>query len=396
MSHINKWIIVSILAILCVIIILPPIIYDYIYPTGGDDTAHHLIVMNTITLDKPIPEKHLYDGQWIIGYPLILLREWFNIPLATSFLWFNYLALMGVVIVSYLVFSGLFNQWSGLFVSVTSFLLSSNILLFQAGAIFSLINMGILFPTILYLGITGYIKRSWGRIIACVCLLVLFGFFHASGKYLLALPIILLVWVVLRSKLDSEGKIALAILAMFIIVLFTVAYIFPSVSSDAGSQWVDGYNLVWILVACLVGLWGNKQKIEFRAIALICIVLVGSFSTLPFWFNNNSAIKPLDKEIIAYVNSLDGSEFYCNEYVAPYIYELYLNKTYKPDSGIYIYRSIPMTAGVSHDTHFNYWENEGLGFDTSEPENLSEVKEFNTEGIAAYVAENTPHFNTGD
>lgn len=375
------------LALLSVVIILPPIIHGYVYPTGGDDTAHHLVVMAQITPTHPIPSDCLYAGQWIVGYPLVLLRDYLHIPLTASFLWFNYLALIGVVITSYFVFSKLFNRLAGILVAMVSFLLSANMNMFLAGAVFNLINMGIILLWLLYFGITAVMRKSWRRGIVCLPLLALFAVFHATGQYLWALPIIVLIGWGLRKRIKTERVWALLVLGLLVVALVIVAYPLHMISPDAGRQAVDATVLVWLIVASGVGWWITKKQGHLTAMVVIVVGLIGAFFAFPTWFSYTSAIKPIDKEVIAYVNTLPESEFYGNEYLAPYIYLPYLNKPYSPDGGIYIWRSEPMTAGVTEGSKYNFWYAKGNSSKVTPPLHIKTIQYFDKGGISVYVAE---------
>ncbi len=380
----RRWIILT-LAVLCLVIIAPPIFYGYIYPTGGDDTAHHLATIAKITLSHPIPESYQAVvilsncGEWLIGYPLVLMREFFHIPLTASFLWFNYLVLIGIALTSYFVFSKLCNQVTGLLASLVSFLFSTNVALFQAGAVYNITTMGIILPWALYFGI----KR---KCVLCGVLLCLFAVFHPTGRYLATLPIIGLVGWLLRKRLKSPTVAVLFVLGMLVMALLTVAYVFPSLSPDAGRQWVDAFAIMWLMLAVGLGWWLARLDVNMAVIGVVTLVLIGGYFRLPSWFSYTSAIKPFDKEIIAYVNTLPEKEFYGNQFVAPYVYEPYLKQTYEVGEGVYIWRSEPMTAGVTEGTHFYYWDGQPT---TPPPIEVKSLKYFDVKGITGYVAEVT-------
>lgn len=79
----KKWVYL-ILAILCLILVLPPVIHGYIYPNGGDDSGLHLNVIQQISVSHPIPKLIDYSGEWMVGYPMMLLNNYLHIPLTTS------------------------------------------------------------------------------------------------------------------------------------------------------------------------------------------------------------------------------------------------------------------------------------------------------------------------
>lgn len=383
-----RWVIL-ILSLLSVVIILPPIVHGYIYPTGGDDTAYHLAVIQKITPTQPVVTGTIYAGQWIVGYPIKLLEFVFHVPITTSFLWFNYLALIGIVLTSYFVFSKLVSRVTGIIAALVSFLFSTNVALFQSGAIYDIVNLGIIFPWMLYFTITAIKEKSWKRGVIALLLADLFAVFHANGVYLLVIPLIFALVAWQRKRLLDKAVLSLIIMGVLVIALFIVAFIVPFVSYDAGRQSVDATALIWLMIAMGLGLWLKRMKQPVSVLVIIGLALIGGYLALPSWFSYTSAIKPIDEKVMAYVNTLPEREFYTNEFVAPYVYQVYLNKTYKPTSGIYIWRSVPMTAGVTPGTHFIYWERQGRGKDTKPPENMVNIKNFSEGGITIYVGQAT-------
>ncbi len=381
------------MVVLSLIIILPPLMYGYVYPTGGDDTAHHLAAITAMSptnlnlVGYSYSTILSYAGRWLVGYPLVISRDFLHVPITTSFLWFNYLALIGIVLTSYLVFSRLCNQIAGMLTALVSLLFSTNIQLFQAGAVFNIINTGIILPWIMYFGVKAWLRKQLNYGIACGLLMALFAIFHPTGRYLATLPAILLVVWWQHKRLKSNVAVVLVILGIMVASLLTVAYIFPFISPDPGRQWVDAFALIWLIVAVATGWFLQHFNSSTVVASLVAIGLIGGYFMFPSWFSYTSAVKPIDKEIMAYVNTLPESGFYGNEYVPPYLYELYLTKTYEPDGGIYIWRSQPMTAGVTQGSHFYYWDEQGKSNDTKPPSAMKSIRYFERDGIKAYVAE---------
>ncbi len=394
----NNRTIAIVLAILCVIIVLPPIIHGYIYPTGGDDSAHHLNIIRQITLTHPIPAHHLYDGEWMVGYPLIVIQSFLHVPLTASFLWFNYLALIGVVLTSYFVFARLCGRTTGLLAAAVALFLSETIFLFQAGAVFNLINMGIIFPWMVYWGITAWETKSWRRFGIALALLILFTFFHVSGRYIAGLVGVAGILVLVKPYLKTRRAMLLAVLSMLTAILFTVAYALPSISPDAGRQWVDAMSLLWLIGAIGLG-WLVEKRQQYSIAALTVVGLIGAYFMLPQWLPDRSAIQPIDKQIIAYMNTLPAKTFYGNENVAFWVYQPYVKEEYNYNlstgqpvyydgSEVYIYRSQPMTSGVDTSSPFYFWRKQPiLSKNVQPPIATKSIRYFNEGGIVAYVAE---------
>lgn len=394
---IKSILVILILVILNILIILPPILHDYIYPTGGDDSAHHLNVINHITINDPIPSTYNYFGQIIIGYPLVLLESYLHIPLTVSFLWFNYVVLIGVVLTSYFVVSLLVNKVAGLLAAIFSILYSTTIALFQGGAVFNIVNMGIILLWGIYFIVTAIQKRSLVRIFIGLLLLGLFSIFHATGIYLALLPLIIFIFLFFKRRLVASWLLFTFIIGVFVSGLLLVALVFQRFSPDSGRQIVDGTNLMWVLVAIGIGiLWNKKIKdTKITSLAIIMVFIVGAYIMLPSWMPYTSAVKPIDREVINYVNTLPEKQYYTSGYVAPYIYQIYLNKEYQPyineDAIVYIWRSTPMTEGVNPNSRYYYWQGGVSTYNKTPPELTKNVKWFRDGDISMYVAEIDNH-----
>ncbi len=410
-----------ILGVLCLLIFLPPLIHGYIYPTGGDASAEHLKVIEQITLTHPIPDQYLYTGQWIIGYPLVVLKTLFHIPLTVSFLWFNYIALVGVVLSFYFVFSRMFNKLAGVMSAIGIFALQPFVLLFLSGAIFDIIAIGIIFTWVLYFFVKALARRSWKMGIISVSLFFLFFNFHFSwdllkrsmqtiqtssgGSYAsvvsigitniiqyIVVAVVCIVGLVMMVRLrkllfngvTKEGKLMIACLIGVCLLLVIVSAPMLKIWVVSSRPLLDGIILIFLLAMSALSLYitntmTTKKQADYM---VVCVALLVAVLWLPSWFSYTSAIKPVDKQVIAYVNKLNGGEFYGNEYVAPWVYERYLNKVYKPDSSIYIWRSKPMTGRT--DPTSEWWWNP-KGKDITPSADMKILASFEDKGVTIYI-----------
>ena len=94
-------------------------------------------------------------------------------------------------------------------------------------------------------------------------------------------------------------------------------------------------------------------------------------------YGYHSAITQADKDAIAYVNTLSGDYYSCSPEISPWIYNQFLNKTYKEGALPYIQRNEPMSGGTIPDSPY-YWYNEYY-YKIPEPmilQDLPNVKEF--------------------
>lgn len=189
MSRSRKIEIIS-LFLFALTIILPPIIHGYIYPTMGDDSGMHMEILKNSNL-----WNQLYFGYIIIGYPLKWFYDFTLINYNDLFLWFNFLVLIGVGATFYSVLSRLVNYKAGLFSLVIPFFISLGIWWeFEYGMIFNLINIGIILPLILYMGIRWITQRKRHHLIGLVLFCILFSLFHSTGIYLAPTLILLLIF----------------------------------------------------------------------------------------------------------------------------------------------------------------------------------------------------------
>lgn len=185
----NKILTIVALVLFCSVVLLPPIIHGYVYPNIGDDTAAHMNVLDQVGLfviddGSPI-EQIRYAGLYIVGYPLDLISYVFNVSKDTLFLWFNFLALMGVGIILFVIFRDLIGLPAGLLALLIPIFTSYSILsLFYSGVIFEIINIGIILPLACYCTIKWLMSKKKRFVISAVCLFLLFAVFHTTGVYL--------------------------------------------------------------------------------------------------------------------------------------------------------------------------------------------------------------------
>lgn len=388
----SRLVTILVLVIASTIILLPPLIHGYIYPSAGDDSAEHMRVINQIDLSHPFSKsvQYLYAGQWLIGLPLVSFDKLTGISLPVSFMWFNYLVLIGVVVTYYLIFSRLFNQLAGIIAVILGVFLSiANLGLFYAGSIFSIINVEIIMMWLLYCAIMAITKRSGNHAFYAGLLGCLFAWFHPSGYYL---PIIVMgvivcavVWRKWLSKFQyGQGMLMIVFLALLSSILWLSSYTKLN-GVDSTRQITDALVLTALIGASLLGMLLIKvqaHKPNYPKMVLTCLVLLAAIWTLPVWFSDTSAIKEPDKEAMAYISGLQGDSFYCSENVPYWVYEVYTNKKYNPQSSIYISRSEPMTLRTTKG-YVSYWNPDMLV--TQAPVNPKVTRGFSEGRLNVYV-----------
>ena len=181
MSNSRKKIIaLALMAVYALIVFVPPIYHSYVYPNGGDDTALHLTIIKSGDLLKQI-----YAGYIFVGYPLRCIHALTGISINSLFFWFNYLVLFMVGVTNYLVATKLAGYKAGLLALFVPTLLTQGIMYqFDFGQIFNIINMGIIFPTIIYFAVKWYAERKRYQLAALIGLDLLMSVFHSTGIYL--------------------------------------------------------------------------------------------------------------------------------------------------------------------------------------------------------------------
>lgn len=179
----KKWLIALSLIIICLSLLLPPIIYHYVYPNGSDDSAYHIQYIENLKnhiSGNPV----LYFGRAIVSNPIIWINNLTHIPIYTLFTWFNYIMLCLSVVVIYIVYSKLINWQSGLVsVFVIILFMPSLLNMFDSGLIYDLISLVILLPIILYFLTLCVISKNKYWIFGAILVMVLFVLFHAMGIF---------------------------------------------------------------------------------------------------------------------------------------------------------------------------------------------------------------------
>lgn len=96
----QHWFTLAFVVVLAAVVFIPPAAHHYVYPSGGDDTARHLAVIDRIEFGQfsylADDDYHRYGGQTLVGW----LRDLSGVDTDTFFLWFHFgvLFLMGLVV----------------------------------------------------------------------------------------------------------------------------------------------------------------------------------------------------------------------------------------------------------------------------------------------------------
>lgn len=158
--------------------------------------------------------------------------------------------------------------------------------------------------------------------------------------------------------ITTEVKILVFLMSCMAVVLAVSA--FGKLSLGPFRQALDLATVLALLVSLLIMGILKMPKNRMASVVLLLAVGFGLFHNLPTWFGYNSAIRPADKEAIAYVNTLNRGSYNCSAEVAPWIYDRFMTLARwekSPDAEgfvapILITRSLPMTP---RSTKGNIW-----------------------------------------
>ncbi len=348
-----RWLFLT-LVILSVLVIIPPIVHHYIYPSWGGDSAEHLIYFNDMGNKFPLInyfrepiEAPLYYGQYFTGTFLNTLPVDINV----SFLWFNYIAFILVIWAIGLCTAFAVNPLAGILASIlASFGCLQTVGLFVGGTIFDLIGIGLLLPIAL-LSLHNW-KRGIGWKMLAVVSLVAFTFCHANGKYILALVPIVIIYEVVRERIskilsgvvrDIWGNRYLMYMIGLIMALIA-GFAIGIVQSLSVRLVTDAMILLMIVIASILTLVPFPKKVVTQY-ALIALFIGTSIPNVCLWFQDNNVIKEADKQAFAYLNSVQNSTVLA--FVSQDIYQLFVKQRFAEsttdmESDYIVARSIPM------------------------------------------------------
>jgi len=169
-------IVISCFIIFIAIILFPPIVYHYIYPNINDDTA--------TLFGSLISHNYPYTGFIYIGIPILWLANLIHVNSYNVWMWFNLLALIPCGVALYFIGTKLFNWKIGLMMLFVPIFVSGGILEYQyMGIIFSMIEVVILIPLLIYCVIKYLTDKRVYQLIIVIILSLIASTFHTSGLY---------------------------------------------------------------------------------------------------------------------------------------------------------------------------------------------------------------------
>ena len=308
-----------VLILVFVLCIIPPLVYNYQYPSYGDDSFYHMQRIDEIQERGIQIADSRYIGQnftWLILYPFG--------DTDYSFVWFHWIAGGLCILGMYLFGRRLFDRMTGLAMMACGALIApAFISLFHNGTIYNLINFYIFGLSALFFL---YKWLETGRTYHGACSLLLFmilGIYHSSSALIIFTGTgLFLAGYMVHSyrKHDSMKLKKLAIyLPMFLIVSIGMGYLLnpelhrlvdqtfaidlggklasntppesPDHSLSIGKWLISGWS-PWLGILDIVSLliiWKAKSRLDWKFIGMmggiIAVLMVGAFT--PIFYDNS-------------------------------------------------------------------------------------------------------------
>ena len=392
---------------LCAILI-PPLHYGYVYPTGNDDTYHHLENI-----------EHNENATFPPGYyaPLILAELLPDSP-DTAFFWFNYVSLILIALTLWYVASKLFNPLAGILaVWLCMFLTPAFYMLFNQGAIFNLSGLYILgLLSLLTFCLWLRTRRPYHAVLS-ILLLMVSPLYHPSSFYILVgisvyifmrliyegitrnpsrwlgwygIGLVLAILGAMKLSLGALGHfiglyawyqegvigfydwfahfasswgIVLLLLALVMcwylkvklpketLIVLGICFVLWIIGAFTGlfpSPYRAGLDLAIMLSFTTAGVLGIVIKArgsKLFSIAIAGVIVVGAVPMLTHWFANDSAMQPEDIQAVEYINE-HGYTWNSSHMVQERIYERYTEPEHLPlkQADVFIWREEPQSC----------------------------------------------------
>ncbi len=318
---IHKNLLIISLIVYTLIIFLPPLLYGYVYPVSGGDYIYHLQRIQTIAAGGH-PEV-VYWGDYIVGYPLIWLSK-LGLSIGKSFLWFHFLMLWLVGVSWYLLLASLFGRTIGLTSFLIMFASPSIWNLYDTGALYDLMTVGIILPLLLVC-IVKLIQKRYQYTLYVIILLLLGVTLHSIGIFtvqpgianniipsesiatlgsnkwqlaapthsilsIIGIPILILLSALLgwyikvckKIKLSKEVVATLFVLSGIIMVFLPLSFV--NITGFSMRFAIDLAIIVSILTMCLTGLFLSRVKDNATVLLVSCAIFTGGIPVLLTYF----------------------------------------------------------------------------------------------------------------
>ncbi len=302
------------LVILGTIIAVPPVFYKDSFIVINNDTTAHLAVFEKM---KNGETQYLYLGQQVTGYMINWLNSITGVSNPELFMWFNFVTLfIASVVVSLLVLLTTKSQLAAaLAAGVVVFGIGATMQLFLCGTIFNIIEILILFPTILaliYFSVTSK-KLRLLTLPATILLGTTIYFFHPSlgsginlilkstPEYteailspiyttlvffgitnLLVLVLCVVSLLKRKSKVNIGTKVVISSLAIILFILSLLA--FGGLTPYSSRMAMNLCLVAGVMLCIVLGLELEQNRKLSTRLLLIVLPLVGIMPNLVNWF----------------------------------------------------------------------------------------------------------------
>lgn len=364
----KKYIILIVLILYTLIIMLPPLVHGYVYPNNGDDAAFHLMYFDRMRVtDDPLSN---YLGQDMVGALLLKINETTWLGIDKIYLWFNFVVLWLVGISCFALVAKGIDWKAGLIaIPIVMFITPSTLNLFDTGAIYDLATVGVFAPLFLLCVIMYVRSRKWVWLVPLSLLLGLVIVFHSmviveifGATSVEVSPLVVefiitllgyLVAIILFASMSAfvynpqllklDNKMLVLLVGLGGLSVLLAVFAFSHITSYSYRFAIDLAIIMALLASCLLGIVVKTANKKMVLVVVCALVIVGSLPVVTTYCQHNSAVKPIDLEVMEYVDSLQGEYFSCSSQIAPWIYGRFIDKTYKVGEFPYIYRNEPMT-----------------------------------------------------
>lgn len=253
LSYYNRLIPLVVIGVSILIVMMPLLLHNDILDSivGSADMKAHTDVVRQYSVASNT-DGTLYWGQKALAVIMSPLGK--SINLDTFYLWLSFLVLIIMIVTLYYVVRKLAGRTSALLVlPMILFCTPSIISLFKYGVIFSIINMYIILPIALLLGIYWVTKRKIYYLLSSLVVFTLFSAFHFTSMYLpygLGLAIVVyLIYAIVRRQWGYVKPVLLLGIPVILLNIVMTALLMDSRIAEVGgySLNINGNNILSML-----------------------------------------------------------------------------------------------------------------------------------------------------
>ena len=214
----SKLIRIVVFIVFIIIVLLPPILNEYIYVGDGDDSSLHLTNIKSSDLFN-----QLYLGYAVIGYPVKFISNAFQLDLNMVYMWTCYILLICVGLSFYYVLSRLVNWQAGLLGMYIPFFITLGLWWqFDYGMVFNYVNVGIILPFLIYHSVKYISTPTLKRCLVVIGISIIFGLFHSTSIYILPTVVLLIVIYYIKHKLKHQKVDHRLMMTGIVVVTFNI------------------------------------------------------------------------------------------------------------------------------------------------------------------------------